>query len=92
MEIARLAAVNAAGPGEVAAAIDVIANNAAPAEQPPAMSHAATCTGFDRQACVPDPVGASIAATAAAQDLRLFTQGPRMRRRMERDRPADSME
>lgn len=50
-------------------------------------SNAATCTGFDPAACASDPIEASIAAAAAAQDLRLFVQGPRRAVEL-RDRPS----
>lgn len=44
----------------------------APAAGP---TNAATCTGFDPAACVPDRIEQSIAAAAAAQDFRVFVHG-----------------
>lgn len=48
---------------------------------PPPATHASTCTGFDRYPCILDQASASIAAAAAAQDLRTFQLSQlRMRR------------
>lgn len=49
-------------------------------ETPAYATHASRCTAFDRYPCILDPAAASIAAAAAAQDMRTFWQGSARRK------------
>lgn len=68
--IAAITSIDAAQPIPSPVALDPMHSEAA--VPPSSAPHARACTGFDRYPCILDPAAASIAAAAAAQDLRAF--------------------